>query len=292
MVSYRSPGTICRTLEKFAGVEDGTLARMPSSRPVTLGVRADAEAPATTPTAAGPVPVTKLRPTAKGACAYLNPVPKGTVQAPRASFDRLRRASGAARISGPQAVAAHTWPDKSSSAAVQQSIEIDGQTITVIRPPESVEAGKNLPSTKELAEALRALPADQRANTQRIIVSPTPSPESTGGRVVGGTASRGEIELFPVPDAQSQNDFDNRVTHESGHNTQGKFWSSAADVSEWQRYADADKIRPSPYAAQGAGEDFCEFLILFNAARDTKCEKMARGIYPNRWKKMQGLLSP
>ena len=94
------------------------------------------------------------------------------------------------------------------------------------------------------------------------------------------------MNLFPMNTTQSQNDFDNRVMHESGHNYQESLWKSGADVQAWGSVATADKRLPSPYAGSNFGDDFCEFGILYNAAKGTACEATATQLYPNRWKKM------
>ena len=78
----------------------------------------------------------------------------------------------------------------------------------------------------------------------------------------------GVVELYPVDRAQTQNDFDNRMTHECGHNYHEKFWQgNPEEMQRWQTAADADAVRPSPYAARNTGEDFCEFLILYNTTQ-------------------------
>lgn len=167
-----------------------------------------------------------------------------------------------------------------------QEITIDSRTIRVIRPTDSDATGKNLPTTLQVAEALRAIPADQRAHTNCVVLSPRPHPDSTPTGTIAGQGGSGRIELFPVNSPQTQNDFDNRITHESGHNYQGTFWRSREAVQEWQTAADADDRLPSPYAGPITGDDFSEFNILYNTARGTPCEATARQLYPNRWAKM------
>jgi hypothetical protein len=281
MPPSKYPGPICQTKDWYDDIEDGTLARGTSPLPSPVG-------------SAAPQGIAKpaRRVVAKGACSFLNPQAKGTVIASPEAFARLRKNSGAAKISSPSPKASQTWPDGSSSAAVAQEIEIDGQKISVVRPTDDKVSGKNLPTTKELAEALRAIPAAQRAHSNEVILSPTAAPGSTSARTIAGQAGSGKIELFPVSDGQSQNDFDNRLMHESGHNFQEKLWSGAADVSQWQVAADADDRRPSPYAADNTGDDFCEFNILYNTAKGASCEEIAKQIYPNRWAKRESYQSP
>jgi len=277
MPPTRFPGPICQTKDWYEDVEDGTLARMPSPDGNVLG-----QSPATA------LAKTPARVVASGACSFLNPVARGTVTAPKEVFERLRKNAPPAQISPTRPKASQTWPDGSTSAALEQEIQIGNQQIKVIRPTDTQASGKNLPTTAQLAEALRAVPDTQRAYTQTVILSPMPAPDSDATHTVGGKGGGGEIDLFPVPEAQTQTDFDNRIQHESGHNYQGHLWQSAQDVRAWQDAADADNRRPSPYAAKNAGEDFSEFIILYNAVKGTACEATARQMYPNRWQKMAG----
>ena len=126
----------------------------------------------------------------------------------------------------------------------------------ITRPSDADAAGKNLPTTAQLAEALRAVPANQRTHTTNIIVSPVADPSSTARRKIAADAGSGTITFFPVNRAQSDNDFDNRLMHEAGHNYQGSLWNSGAAVAQWGAAARSDNRNPSPYATEGAGEDF------------------------------------
>ena len=281
MAPNRQPGPVGQAKQRHDEIDDGTLARSRTEPPSTIGAPGTAA-----PAQSGPVSA------ATGACSFLNPRTSGTVRAPQEAFDRLRGMSGTATISTPQPKASQAWPDGASSAALEQEITIDGRTIRVIRPTDADAAGKNLPTTAQLAEALRAIPASQRALTTRVILSPRPHPNSTATRTIAGEAGSGEITLFPVHSAQSQNDFDNRLTHESGHNYQGSLWTSGPAVGAWQTVATADNRLPSPYAGENAGDDFCEFGILYNTARGTPCEASAKQLYPNRWAKMVAYQSP
>jgi hypothetical protein len=281
MPPLRYPGPICQTKDWYREIDDGTLIRWRSEPPSAIGTPASGAPPNRLPANAAQAPAV-----AADACSFLNPRTTGTVVAPQEAFDRLRRDSGPAKISPPQPTASQAWPHGGTSAAVAQEITIDGKAIVVIRPTDADAAGKNLPSTAQLAEALRAIPASQRARTAKVILSPRPHPESTPSATIAGEAGGGEITLFPVNKSQSQNDFDNRLMHESGHNSQGTLWNSGAAVGEWQTAATADHNLPSPYAGANTGDDFCEFGVLYTTARGTPCEASARQLYPNRWAKM------
>jgi len=270
MSALNFPGPICQYWRWF-DLDDGTLARMPSPAPATIGLT-ESEAEESV--------------VASGDCSFLNPRLFGTVRVPQAAFDRLRGNSSAATVSSPQPIDAQNWRDGSSSAAAEQEIQIDGQTIRIVRPVDADATGKNLPTTAQIAEALRAVPAHQRSYTSTVIVNPVAHPDSTSRRTIAGDAGSGTIFLYPVNSGQSQNDFDNRLMHESGHNYQGSLWHSGADVAEWGAAASSDSRRPSPYAAEGYGEDFCEFNILYIASRNTPCGEVGRQIYPHRWAKM------
>lgn len=275
MAVFRFPGPICQIKDWYQHMDEGTLARVQSPSPGSGGSTGVAS-PSPAPTVVN----------ASGVCSFLNPRQSGTVIAPQAAFDRLRNNSGTARISAPQQMTSQTWVDGSSSSAVEQEIQIDGHTLRVIRPTDADATGKNLPTTRQVAEALRALPSNQRAHTTTVIVSPRAHPDSTPTRTIAGDGGADSISLFPLSQQQSQNAFDNRLMHESGHNYQASLWRSGQDVQSWQQAATADNRLPSPYAGSNAGDDFCEFGILFNTARGTSCETRARQLYPNRWAKM------
>jgi hypothetical protein len=236
----------------------------------------------------------RTRPTARGKCVYLNPETYGRVKVPLEAFERLRKKSGPAQVSAPKVLAdkkawpkATEWPDVLANSAVYQEIVIDGQKIRVVRPSDQDMRGKILPTIEQLAEALRAVPADQRQHTTTALVRL----QSKGG--VLGLGGSGEIEIFPLSSdngkereqyARSpQAYFDNLVTHECAHNYQATFWSDAGGAKEWEEFAKNDHSPPSIYARENGGEDFCEFMVLYNAAASTPCEALLKQIYPNRW---------
>ena len=280
MANFRFRGPICQTRDWFDGLDDGTLAR---GRTPTVGPVAGAtsnQAPR------------RVRVTAKGRCAYLNPQAQGTVQAPASAFERLRDNSDRATISDPAPRSSYTWPDKSISSAIERRIEIGSQSFVLILPGGDAGAGKNLPTAAQVAEALRAVPSTQRAHTKTIVVCPTAAPGSNSRETTAGMGGSGVVELYPVDRAQTQNDFDNRMTHECGHNYHEKFWQgNPEEMQRWQNAADADSARPSPYAARTPAEDFCEFLILYNTVLGTPCAETAQKIYPIRWNKMRSYVS-
>ena len=237
MPPHRVPGPICKTRECHESIDEGTLARTSSPTPPVTG-------------SSEPVPekpTTKV--IASGQCTFLVPGSSYTVKAPKSAFDRLRKASGEAKISNPKPRDASAWPNGLSAlAAVEQEIEIDGQKIQVIRPSDDEIKVNQLPTMKELAEALRAVPKDQRAHTRNVVLSPVPSPKSTKDKIIAGEGGDGAIFLFPLKDdkqVQTQEDFDNRVMHECGHNYQDKFWHLNPDAMHaWQSFADADEPVP------------------------------------------------
>lgn len=275
MAPSRYPGPICEVKDWYESRDD-----------VFPRVRFPLPGPVGFPAVAGQSPAPMLV-TATGDCSFLNPRASGTVTAPKAAFDRLRKKSGAATISPPKQIASHTWPDKSSSSALEQEIQIDGQTIKVIRPTDADASGKNLPTIVQVAEALRAIPAKQRTHTTTVFLNPRAHPDTTSKGTIAAEAWAGKIILYPMPREQSQNDFDNRLMHESGHNYQESLWKSGQGAQPWGDAVKADQRRPSPYAWSGDGEDFCEFNILYNTTQGTPCEATAMQLYPNRWKVRQ-----
>ena len=237
----------------------------------------------------------RTRPTARGKCAYLNPETSGRVKVPLEAFERLRKKSGPAQVSAPKVLAdrkawpkAAEWPDPRADSAVYQEIVIDGQKIRVIRPTDQDMRGKMLPTIEQLAAALRAVPADQRQHTSTVLVRL----QGKGG--VLGLGGAGEIEIFPLDPSRNSKEqeqyarspqayFDALVTHECAHNFQATFWTDAGGAKEWEEFARNDHTPPSIYARENGGEDFCEFMVLYNAAAGTACEALLKQIYPNRW---------
>jgi hypothetical protein len=237
----------------------------------------------------------RTRPTARGQCVYLNPETYGRVKVPLEAFEHLRKKSGPTQISAPKVLEnkkawpkASEWPDALASSAIYQEIVIDGQKIRVVRPSDQDMRGKILPTIEQLAEALRAVPADQRQHTTTALVRL----QSKGG--VLGLGGSGEIEIFPLDSSSNGKEreqhtrspqayFDNLVTHECAHNYQATFWKDAGGAKEWEEFAKNDHTPPSIYARENGGEDFCEFMVLYNAAAGTPCEALLKQIYPNRW---------
>src|SRR5438874_677558 len=120
MAPYRLPGPVCQIKDWYDDIDDGTLARVRSPNTSVLNGANSQTGGAT----AAP----------SGNCSFLEPGARFTVLAPSAAFDRLRTNSGAAAVSAPTPRASYTWPNGSSSSALEQQITIDGQTISVIQP--------------------------------------------------------------------------------------------------------------------------------------------------------------
>jgi len=274
------PGPICQVWH-WHDIDDGTLSKMPSPTPSS---NTSAPSKQATTGSAGRAQQTPV--IASGNCAFLNPRSRGTVRAPQAVFTRLRGNSGAASISASRPIASQTWEDDSTSAAEERDIVIDGHTIRLILPVQADTVGKNLPTASQVAEGLRAIPANQRSRTRTLIVNPVANPRSTADETIAGDAGGGIVYLYPVGSAQTQNHFDNRILHEAGHNYQNVLWNSSEAVAEWSAVVTSDNRRPSPYAGRNSGEDFCEFNILYVASRRAPCEETARRMYPARWAKM------
>lgn len=270
MGGTRLPGPICEVRDWFADGQDDALhpwrASWPGHRAPATNVAADARD-----------------------CAFVDTPSRKLVSAPAAAFERLRAASSAAQITAGRALATHAWPHGRPTAAIERTIQIDGHAITVFSPDATTSAQlSGLPSVVQVASALRAVPSKHRRRTAVITLSPWPSPGSRPDKTVAGEAGPNDITLFPMSGQQSQLDVDNRVMHESGHNVQAGKWGSGAAVQAWSDAAQRDARRPSLYANEGAGEDFCEFYILYITTKGTPCESETTRLYPNRWALMAG----
>lgn len=205
------------------------------------------------------------------------------VIAPASDYDRLRGSGGSATLSAATAVASHPWPYGSASSAERYVATLAGHAIEVFVP---VGGPSTLPSAQQACNALHAVPARQRTHTRTVHLCPTAHPNSAPGRTIGGEAGSGVVTLFPYPSALTQNVVDNLIMHEIGHNFQGSLWQSSADVAVWTAAAARDTQSPSRYARENSGDDFCEFLIIFNTTRGTLCETSARTIFRHRWDQM------
>lgn len=205
------------------------------------------------------------------------------VIAPAGAFAGLRSRGGTATLPSATAIAAYSWPYGAASSAEQYLATIGGSRLEIIRPSGS---SSTLPSAQQVCDAMRAVPTAQRIHTSKVILCPTPHPSSTTRATVGGEAGSGEVRLFPLRSTITQNDVDNRIMHEIGHNFQGSLWHSTADVADWGLAAARDAQAPSIYAQSNPGDDFCEFLIIFNTVRGTPCELAARTMFRYRWEKM------
>lgn len=258
MVSNRFYGPICQVRDWF----DGERRVFGASNAATVSV---------SPALASP------------ACWFQLSLPPPRVIAPEAAFTALRSRGGTATLSSATAIAAYSWPYGPASNADQHLATIGGSRLEIIRPSGS---SPTLPSAQQVCDAMRAVPAVQRLHTSRVILCPTSHPSSTARTTVGGEAGSGVVVLFPLRSAITQNDVDNRIMHEIGHNYQGVLWRSAADVSGWGAAAALDAQAPSTYARSNFGDDFCEFLIVFNTVRGTPCESAGRTMFRYRWEKM------
>lgn len=272
MTACRDAEPCCayRSRRQRFGLDDGTLALGPASAVGTLGANTAQAAPATV----------------TASCAYVDPVSRGIVIAPSSAFERLRSGAGSASVSAAEALESFAWHDGSRTAALRQTITLGNDSVRLTRPADDVLSAKNLPTPDQLAAALRAVPPAQRRTNTGIVLSPVPHPNSTARRTVAADAGGGAITFYPMSRAQTQRDVDLRLMHETGHNYQGTLWRSADDVAVWTNVIARDGNSPSPYAGANTGEDFCEFLVIYDTSRGTACEGAARRLYPNRWAQM------
>lgn len=271
MSAWREVGPLCThyVRARRLGLDGGTLGPGPAPRIGTIG---------TTATPAAPATVT-------ASCGYVDPVARGIVIAPASAFERLR--AGTASVSAPEAVESFRWHDGSSTSAVRQTITIGNESYRVTRPEDAIARARNLPNIDQLAAALRALPPVQRRTNREIVLAPVAHAESTPRGTIAADAGGGSITFYPMRGAQTQHDFDVRLMHETGHNYQGTLWRSGDDVAVWTNAIRQDGNSPSPYAGANTGEDFCEFIVIYDTSRGTPCEAAARRLYPNRWGQME-----
>ena len=228
------------------------------------------------PTAPCPLDAGPKKPDIPDECKFLTQQ-QDNAKMPKEAYDRLR--SGKATTSGKQDAPGYKWPNGSTSPpASVQTVDVDGQKVKVYSPTNASDQ-QNLPTTDQVAESLRVLPPDQRSTVKDVVLSPNPDADGN----VGGRGGGGTVEMYKTGGTPTQRNVDYRMTHETGHTYQETKWPGPEDVKARGAAAKADGNSPSAYAGNNTGDDFCEFLNVYNATKGTKCEDAARSMYPKRY---------
>jgi hypothetical protein len=224
----------------------------------------------------------------KKECSWVNDTKQFNVKPPAKDMQRLRAKSGTPKKTSSREDPNHTWEDKSTGPAQITTYEIDGKKYDVITP-KTAPKGKNVPSDGQVAKALASVPPNQRSKVKDVTVEPTG--QTYRGEEVGGDSQNGHVHLYPVAEKQDQGDYDTRMHHETGHAVAESVWTDNPEAyKKWQEAAAKDRPGPSRYANVDDGENFAEFLAMYNAAKGTPCEEAMRYWYPNRYAVMKETL--
>jgi hypothetical protein len=233
-------------------------------------------------------------------CEYLRN--QFTVQGSKKDWARMRNSWSA---SGGEPIQ-HQFPgDPAPRPALRFSANVGGRSIPVIVPRTgTTDAGRQLPTPNQIAQAIAILPAPQLSQVQSIQVSPRPSPHDAYWQAqyndpthVSAASAGNPITFYPAA-SNSQEWLDSTMIHEAGHNVHAGLWTNPAVEQRWRNALTADNNPPSQYAqssfaANGSmAEDFAESLLVWSLAKNGPCEAYARRLYPNRMKELDRLYKP
>jgi hypothetical protein len=225
-------------------------------------------------------------PTIPKECAFLN---KGhLVSGTEKQFDRGRKPA----VVGPGKDIKHTFPgDTAPSDATEYEVEVDGRKVKVI-VPKPYPPGKNLPSVEEIAKGLGAVPSGQLATIKEVVVSPNPNPSDAywaekykkPGFRSAATGGASGVTMYPTTNKLDQSRVDSNLIHEGGHTYASDLWKDAAKKEAWEKAMKSDPFSPSTYADSSADEDLAESMVMYSLSKGTKCEAIAKQMFPERYK--------
>lgn len=215
-----------------------------------------------------------------------------------ASFDS-RRAQFAIR--GPTPVEAVSFAS-GEAPGLRYIVTIGGQDVPVMLPAEpNAEAG-HFHTIEEVARGLAALSPALRAEITEVQVNPNPNPnDDFWAQRYGNPEFRsymtagadGIVGIYPCRYPQPQGNLDGSMIHEVGHVVSQRAFGSPSDPrwQQWQRAMEADPVAASGYARSSQGEDFAEFLQLYETVRGTPDEPHMRRLFPNRYRVLDQVLA-
>lgn len=216
-----------------------------------------------------------------------------TVEAPQASFDRIRKPS----VLGAGVATTHQFPgDAAATAATRYEVDVGGHKVPVIMPG-TVPAGKYVPSAAQVAQALGTVPGRQLDSIKQVVVSPNQNPSDAywatqynipnfASAATGGPSG---VTFYPKSTAWDQPFVDSTAIHEGGHAFSLALWGDPKVKTAWEAAMASDKNSPSSYAESSTGEDFSESLVMYSLSKGTKCEAPAKELYPERYKALDAM---
>jgi hypothetical protein len=237
-----------------------------------------------------PCPLAKVN--IPAGCEYLNK--GGTVEAPLSNFDRIRKPA----TIGAEREVQHQFPgDAAPVDAISQTVTVDRRTVEVVRPKAGV-APKELPSVGQIAKSLGAVPPKQLDKINTIELSDQPNPDDAYWAVQynqpdfysAATGGPGKVTFYPKDTPWEQEFCDSTAIHEGGHAYSADLWKDSKTKDEWEKMMAKDDRSPSTYADSASTEDFSESLVMYSLSKNTKCERAARKLFPNRYAALDELL--
>jgi hypothetical protein len=216
------------------------------------------------------------------------------VESSKKNFDRIRKP---ATLSKPIVIKYKFPGDTAQQDALQYEVTLDGRKEKLI-VPKKPPANKSLPSAEQLAAAMGTVPGPQLATINQVVASPNPNPDDAywakqykipnfSSAATGGTSG---LTFYPQ-DNWSQAFTDSTMIHEGGHSYSKSLWSDAEKKKAWEKAMSSDGRSPSKYADSSTDEDFSESLVMYSLSKGTKCEAIAKQLYPNRYKACDDLFS-
>ena len=202
-------------------------------------------------------------------------------------------------LTGPSA--APPYPFTSGTADAQRYLlEIDGHPIRVIAAQHTAK-GHTQHSVKEIARAIAALPAANRAQIREVALEPATNPaEAARAAELNDpdfksymVAERGKVWVFASLNGdRTQEDADGTFVHEAGHFLCSLAWGDESDPrwDGWKTAMRSDRLFPSAYAKVSPTEDFCEAFQLYLQVRGTTAEAELRRLLPGRFALIEALL--
>lgn len=202
------------------------------------------------------------------------------------------------QIGEAQDVASHTFASGAAPAR-RHEVRVGDRTVPVYMPQ---SAQSNTHTVQEVARGLASLTPGALAQIDRVQVNPGQNPHdahwarvynSPNFRSYMTAGSAGVVDIYPSNGRPSQNGLSNSLVHEVGHIVGQRNWGSSAQDGRWNGYRQAiaaDGVAPSQYARNSPGEDFSEFLTLYNSVRGTSQEQELRALMPNRFLAAESLL--
>ncbi len=223
-------------------------------------------------------------------CSYLDK--PYTVESSKANFDRIRKTS---TLSKPKPIKYKFPGDSAEQDALQYEVDISGRKKKLIMP-KNPPSGKSLPTAEQFASAMGTVPVHQLDKINQVVASPNANPDDAywakeyniknfSSAATGGTSG---VTFYPQ-DSWSQEFTDSTMIHEGGHSYSKNLWADADKKKAWEKAISSDGRSPSKYADSSTDEDFSESLVMYSLSKGTKCEAVAKQLYPNRYKGLDDL---